>query len=379
MIIAVLKPLLLLIVFTSILYYFFSLYCAIRFFGRVPSDTDYLPSVTVLKPLNGVEEGIYENLLSHVKQDYPSYQIVFGVHHDDDPVIPVVERLIKEFPDCDMELVVSKDVVGPNMKVCNLNNMYVKAKNEIVIINDSDTRVGPDYLRRIANELKGPEVGGATCVYKLKNPPNFVSAIETFFVNCDFTPSAVVAHTLGMNFGFGATIAIKKGALEEIGGFSALADYIAEDYQMGERLTKAGYRLNVSNYLIDTILHEDGFWDQVSHLVRWTSTIRACRPKGYFLKTFTMGMSFSVFFLIISGFSVFSIAVFLLHWFARCFTAVVINAKCLKEKGGLGYLLFLPLLDLVIFAVWCWGLFEHKVTWRGHTFYIHKGGWVTRK
>ncbi|MEE9515212.1 MAG: hypothetical protein V3V54_04190, partial [Candidatus Brocadiales bacterium] len=105
MIIAILKPLLLLIVFTSILYYFFSLYCAIRFFGRMPSDTDYLPSVTVLKPLNGVEEGIYENLLSHVKQDYPAYQIVFGVHHDDDPVIPVVERLIKEFPDHDMELV----------------------------------------------------------------------------------------------------------------------------------------------------------------------------------------------------------------------------------------------------------------------------------
>ncbi len=379
MVIIVLKLLLASIVFISILYYLFSLLCTMRFFREKPSGGDYMPSVTVLKPLNGEEQGIYENLLSHANQDYPAYQIVFGVHHDDDPVIPVVKRLMSEFPEKDMELVVSKELIGPNMKVCNLSNMYEKVKNEVVIINDSDTRVGTDYLRRIVHELRDADVGGATCVYKVKNPPGFVSAIEPFFVNCDFIPSALVAHALGMNFGFGATIAVRKKVLDEIGGFPPLADYIAEDYQMGERLAKAGYRLNVSNYIIDTALHKCGFWDQVSHLVRWVSTIRACRPKGYFLRIFTMGAPFSVLLMMVSNFSEFSIALFLLYWFTRCFTILIINIKYLEEKSELFHLLFLPLLDLIIFAIWCWGLFERKVTWGGHTFRLHEGGWVTRE
>lgn len=379
MITSILELLLTSIVFASILYYILSLYCTMRFFRQRPSGGDYLPSVTVLKPLNGLEDGIYENLLSHLNQDYPSYQVVFGVHHDDDPVVPVVRRLVKEFPGKKIDLVISKEIIGSNMKVCNLNNMYSKAENEVIIINDSDTRVGPDYLRRIVSELKDPDVGGATCLYKVKNPLDLVSAVEPFFVNNDFLPAALVAHALGMSFGFGATIAMKKKALEKIGGFPPLADYIAEDYQMGQRLINAGYKLNVSNYVIVTALHKCGFWDQVSHLVRWVSTIRVCRPKGYFFRIFTMGSPFAIIFMLVSGFSSLSVGLFFLHWFVRCLTAIVINVKYLEERRDIGYLLLLPVLDLITFAIWCWGLFEHKVTWGGNTYRLHEGGLVTRE
>ncbi len=379
MIISIIKLLLASVVLISMLYYFFSLFCTMRFLRQKPSGGNYRPPVTVLKPLNGLEDGIYENLLSHLKQDYPSYQVIFGVNHDNDPVAPVVERLIKEFPEKDIEFVVSGEAIGPNLKVCNLNNMYAKARNEVIVINDSDTKVGPDYLRRIVSELKDPGVGGATCVYKVRNPFGLASAVETFFVNCDFLPSALVAHTLGMNFAFGATVAIKRKVLEEIDGFSPLADYIAEDYQMGQRMINAGYKLNMSNYVVLTEMQKCGFWEQILHLLRWVSTIRVCRPKGYFLRTFTMGTSFSILLLIVSSFSGFSVALFFSHLFARCLTALIINVKYLEEKSSLGHFVLLPLFDLVIFTVWCWGLFVNRVTWRGNTFDLHEGGWVTRK
>ncbi|MCP4365490.1 MAG: glycosyltransferase [Planctomycetes bacterium] len=367
------------VVITSMLYYFFSLFCTMHFFRKKLPGGDYLPPVTVLKPLNGLENGIYENLLSHLNQDYPSFQMVFGVHHDDDPVIPTVKRLMGEFPEKKIELVVSREVVGPNMKVCNLNNMYFRAENDVIVINDSDTRVGPDYLRRIVSELEDPDVGAATCVYKVRNSSGFGAAIGAFFVNCDFLPSALVAYALGMSFGFGVTIAIKRRALEEIDAFHSLADYIAEDYQMGQRLVSAGYKLRVSNYVVLTEMQKSGFWDQVWHLLRWVSTIRVCRPKGYFFRIFTMGMPFSVLLLIVSNFSGFAITVFFSHMFARYLTAIVIDVKYLEETGDRSLLFFLPMFDLVIFVVWCCGLFMNKVTWGGHTFLLHEGGSVTRQ
>lgn len=379
MVVFALKFLLVSIICTSILYYLFSLYCTVRFFGRSTSGGHYTPPVTVLKPLNGLEEGIHENLSSHLKQDYPDYQIIFGVNNEDDPVIPVVERLRREFPNRDIELVVSDRVIGSNLKVSNLDNMYQKAKYEVIIINDSDTRVSTNYLRRIVSELEDPGVGGVTCVYRVESSPGLISALGASFVNNDFVPSALVAHTLGMNFGYGATMAIKRKVLDKIGGFSSLADYIAEDYQMGQRLANEGYELRISDYVVLTSLQRHGFWDQVMHILRWVSTIRTCRPVGYFLRIFTMGMPFTILFLIVSSFSALSVALFLSHWFIRSLTAFIIGRKYLGEKRSLGHYLFLPVLDLIIFVIWCWGLFVQRVIWRGNTFRLQEGGRVTRE
>lgn len=374
MIVSFLKPLTALIVMTSSLYYILSLLCTISFFRKRPDLGDYLPPVTVLKPLNGTESGIYENLLSHVTQDYPRYQIIFGVNNLEDPVIPVVKRLQGEFPEKDIQLVTSGKIIGYNLKVCNLNNMYEQTKYDVVVMNDSDTRVEPDYLKRVVSPLKDPKVGATTCLYKANGAFSFPSTLESLFTNIDYMPSALVARMLGFNFCFGSTIAIRKKVLEEIGGFPSLADYLAEDYIIGERVIKAGYQVHLSDYVVPNILQNWGLVDYTKHILRWVSTIKSCRPKGYFFRIFTMGTPFSIIFLVISRFSHFALALFLFHLFTRYLTALVVRVRYLKEKEGLGYFCLLPIMDLIIFFIWCWGLFKNKITWRGNTFYLIRGG-----
>ncbi|MFN3466383.1 MAG: glycosyltransferase, partial [Candidatus Brocadiales bacterium] len=247
-----------LVVIASIFYYFLSLYCTRKFFRNGRKVSSFLPPVTVLKPLNGVENGLYENLRSHLQQDYPTYQVIFGVRNLNDPVVPIVERLRKEFMDKDIELVVSDKIIGSNLKISNLNNMYQRAKYGVIVVNDADTRVRPNYLKRVVAPFEDDHVGGTTCLYKTQDNSSFASAIEAFFINGDFLPSVLVANSLGMQFGLGATIALRRKVLDKIGGFAALADYLADDYEIGNRIIGAGYKLHLCDYLVDVVLQEAG-------------------------------------------------------------------------------------------------------------------------
>ncbi len=374
-----------LIVVASSFYYFLSLYCTHKFFrGRAVKKTGglssgseaygFLPPATVLKPLNGVEKGLYENLLSHLQQDYPTYQVIFGVRSASDPVVPIVERLKKEFPEKDIELVVSDKTIGSNLKISNLNNMYQRAKYGIIVINDADTRVKPDYLRRVVAPFEDNRVGGTTCLYRTWDNFSFASAIEAFFINGDFLPSVLVANSLGMNFGLGATIAIRRKVLEEIGGFRPLADYLADDYEIGNKITKAGYKLHLCDYLVDVVLQEAGLMEYLRHNVRWAKTIRSCRPLGYFLRIFTRGTPFSVAFLLITDFSFWGWVLFLLHLISRILTSTIIEVVYLNSTKTLYHILLLPVKDFVTFIVWCWGFVGNKVTWGKNTFYLLEGG-----
>ncbi|HHT9119804.1 MAG TPA: bacteriohopanetetrol glucosamine biosynthesis glycosyltransferase HpnI [Candidatus Hypogeohydataceae bacterium YC41] len=382
MIIFFLKSLLLLIVVASKFYYFLSLYCTHKFFRRGNKvsrrfallKTGFLPPVTVLKPLNGIEKGLYENLLSHLQQDYPAYQIIFGVRNPNDPAVPLVERLKKEFPEKDIDLVVSDKTIGSNLKISNLNNMYQRAKHEIIVINDADTRVKPDYLKRVVAPFEDNQVGGTTCLYKTHDNFSFASAIEAFFINGDFLPSVLVANAFGMNFGLGATIAVRRKVLEEIGGFPVLADYLADDYEIGNRIIKAGYKLRLCDYLVDVVLKEAGLMEYLRHNVRWAKTIRSCAPVGYFLRIFTRGMPFSLAFLIITDFSVWGWTLFLAHLFSRVLTSTIIEVAYLKDTKTISHLLLLPVKDFITFIVWCWGFIGNRVTWGKNTFYLLEGG-----
>lgn len=370
-----LKLIVALIVVSSILYCFFSLYCTWSFFRRRGHrNEEYEPPVTILKPLNGVENGLYENLLSHINQDYPRYQIIFGVNNTEDPVIPVVERLKMEFPGKDIQFVVSGKTIGSNLKVSNLNNMYEEARYDIILINDSDTWVEPDYLRRVVSPMKAPEVGGSTCLYRVKSTTSFGSAVEAFFINADFFPSALVAHRLGMNFGFGATIVIKRKVLEQIGGFSSLADYLADDYEIGNRVINAGYKLHLSDYIVDVTLQETSFLEYMRHNLRWAKTIKSCRPRGYFLRLFTRGTPFSIAFLVMTGFSTLGWGLFLCHLFARYTTSLIIESVYLRVRSSLVHFSLLPVKDLITFGIWCCGFTGNKITWGRNTFYLLEGG-----
>jgi ceramide glucosyltransferase len=382
MIISFLKFFLALVVVSSVFYYFLTLYCVHSFFRRAKRasarpdspSTGFLPPITVLKPLNGVERGLYENLLSHLQQDYPAYQVIFGVKSHNDPVLPIVERLRRELPDKDIELVVSDNIIGSNLKISNLNNMYQRAKYDVIVINDADTRVGQDYLRRVVTPFEDQRVGGVTCLYKAQDNSSFASAVEAFFINGDFLPSVLVADSFGMNFGLGATIAMRRKVLEEMGGFPVLADYLADDYEMGNRILKAGYKLHLSDYLVEVVLQEAGLKEYLRHNVRWAKTIRSCRPLGYFLRIFTRGTPFSIAFLVVTGFSVWGWALFLANLVSRVLTHYVVEAVYLKEPKTLLHLLLLPVKDFITFIVWCWGFVGNKITWGKNTFYLLEGG-----
>ncbi|HHT9155576.1 MAG TPA: bacteriohopanetetrol glucosamine biosynthesis glycosyltransferase HpnI [Candidatus Tripitaka sp. YC43] len=384
MLISFLKSFFALIVIASIFYYFLSLYCTRKFFrkGRNASSgfaspllrSGFLPPVTVLKPLNGIEKGLYENLLSHLQQDYPTCQVIFGVRNLDDPAVSVVERLKKELPEKDIELVVSDKIIGSNLKISNLNNMYQRAKYGVIVINDADTRVRPDYLKRVVAPFEDDQVGGTTCLYRTRDSFSFASAIEAFFINGDFLPSVLVANYLGMQFGLGATIAVRRKVLDEIGGFVALANYLADDYEIGNRIIMAGYKLHLCDYLVDVVLQEAGLREYLRHNVRWARTIRSCRPSGYFLRIFTRGTPFSIAFLIVTGFSTWGLTLFFVHLFSRVLTSTIIEVVYLKDTKTLSHLLLLPVKDFITFIVWCWGFAGNKVVWGKNTFYLLEGG-----
>lgn len=374
MILTFLKFFFALVVISSVFYYLLSLYCVRKFFRGGSKESSFLPPVTVLKPLNGIEKGLYENLLSHVQQDYPIYQVIFGVRNPNDPAVPVVERLKKEFPEKDIEVVISDKTIGANLKISNLNNMYQRAKYGLIVINDADTRVKPYYLKKVVAPFEDNQVGGTTCLYKTQDNFSFASAIETFFINGDFLPSVLVANFLGMNFGLGATIAVRRKVLEEIGGFPALADYLADDYEIGNRIIKAGYKLHLCYYLVEVILQEVGLIEYLRHNIRWTKTIRSCRPLGYFLRIFTRGTTFSIAFLIITGFSMWGWGLFLSHLLFRVLTSTIIEVGYLKDSMTLFHILLLPIKDLITFIVWCWGFVGNKITWGKNTYYLLEGG-----
>ena len=363
----------------SIFYYAFSLYCTLSFFNKKTDVNDsYLPPISILKPINGIENGIYENFISYCKQDYPAYQILFGVSNSNDPAIDIVKKIMNTFPQKDIELVICDNGIGANPKISNLNNIYKKAKYDIILTNDSDTRVSSDYLRRVVSPLHDQNIGLVTCVYRENITNNIISLIESISINHDFLPSIMVAQRVeNLSYSFGVTIATRRDILDNIGGFKELADYLAEDFHLGEKISEAGHKLCLSNYIVDVIPEERSFVNFFSHQLRWAKTIKACRPMGHFFSAFfKYGIASSLAYLLISTLSPFSIILFVTFLSVRIISASIISLKYTKDKKST--LLLLPINDIISFIIWCVSFSEKKVTWRGSKFKLKKGGKIEK-
>lgn len=365
----------------SISYYIFSLYCTWSFFNKETyTDHDYLPAVSILKPINGIGNGIYENFISFCKQDYPLYQIIFGIGDDKDPVIDIVKKIIKKFPQKDIELVICNSSTGTNPKISNLSNMYRRAKYDIIVTNDSDTRVSADYLKRIVSPLSNKSTGLVTCAYRAGTINNTTSIMESITINQDFFPSVMVAQKIeNLRYAFGVTIATKRDILEGIGGFKKLADYLAEDFHLGKEISEAGYKLCLSDYMVDIIPEKRNFFDFFTLHLRWAKTIRACRPIGYFFTSFCKyGIVCSLAYLLTSFFSTFAVTLFIAFLSVRIISATIISLKYTKDQKLILHLLFLPLNDILNFIIWCASYSGNKITWRGSKFLLKKGGRIER-
>ena len=365
----------------SIFYYIFSLYSTISFFNKkVGKVGNYQPPVSILKPINGIENGIHENFISYCNQDYPDYQIVFGVSDSNDPVINVVRDIMKKFPQRDIELVISNDKIGTNPKINNLNNMYIKAKHDILVTNDSDTKVSEDYLKKVVSPLGNKDIGLVTCVYRENIINHAASIMESISINQDFFTSVMVAQQVeDLSYAFGVTIATRRYVLDMIGGFKELTEYLAEDYHLGKKIFDAGYKLCLSDYIVDVVPAKRNIFDFLMLQLRWAKTIRVCRPTGYFFASFCKyGIIPSLAYLFISGFSPLGVILLIAFLSVRIISASIISLKYLKDQNLHLHILFLLLTDILNFIIWCASYSGNKITWRGGKFILKKGGLIVK-
>ena len=372
--------LLLILCLSAIWFYGYAIYAAIAFFGQ-PNfvNPDFHPPVTILKPICGLDSDAYDNLASFCQQDYPEYQIIFSVRDRQDPGVEVVEKIIYNYPDIDIRLVVSDRTIGTNPKVSNLANAEAEAKYPILLIADSDIRVRSDYLQQVIQPMRDPTVGVVTCMYR-SLPQRWMATMEALWISTEFHPNVLVARSLeGMKFAFGSTIAIQKAALDAIGGFPAIADYLADDFQLGNLPAQAGYKVVLSDYVVDHVIAAGSITDSIKRQTRWARGIRVSRPWGYLGLIFTHGTATSLLLLIATGGSILGWVVAGITWSARLLMAWVVAVRSLKDPVAKKCLWLVPLHDLMSFTLWCYSFFGNTIEWRGQRLRLTKGGKVEQR
>lgn len=358
----------------SIGYCLLATFAGIRFARRKEAARPAagLPRVSILKPLKGADPEMYEALRSHCVQEFPDYEMLCGITEENGPAVPVIERLIREFPEARIQLVLCDKRLGANGKVSSLVQLAAAAKAEFIVVNDSDIRVAPDYLRTVISELQQPNTGLVTCLYRGTPGRTLASRLESLGISTDFVPGVLTANLIenGMHFGLGSTLAFRKSDLQAIGGFEAILDYLADDYELGHRIAQHK-KILLSRSVVETHLPDYDFSGFISHQLRWARTIRASRAGGYagLLLTFTLPWAVAEVCLLrnLSGVILFAAAML-----ARMMMAFVNSSSVLQEKK-LVSLWLVPLRDFIGPAVWLAGLLGNKIIWREERFVLEKG------
>jgi ceramide glucosyltransferase len=329
--------------------------------------------VTVFKPLCGAEPALYDCLRSLCDQDYPRFQILFGVRDFDDPAVGVVRALQREFPAADLQLAIDPRQHGSNRKVSNLINMAPLARYDHLVIADSDVRVPRGYLTRVVAPLLDPGVGIVTCPYRGAPQPGLWSLLGSLFINDWFMPSVRVAALSGSSaFAFGATIAIRRSTLGAIGGFGAIAHQLADDYRLGELTRGMGLRTVLSEVIVETSVVEHNLGDLVRHELRWLRTIRTVRPLGYTLSFITFSVPLAFVGTLIADGSTPTLILFGITTLAR----MMLHRAGRLSGASPSALWAVFLNDGLAFCLWCWGFTTRRVHWRADRFRVARDGSV---
>src|SRR5713226_9632828 len=345
--------------------------------GARPTQTG-LP-VSILKPLKGTDPEMYESFRSHCLQDHPEYEIVFGVSDPADPALQLVERLKSEFPQRAVRSMICTKNLGANTKVSNLAQMLLEAKYECILVNDSDIRVQPDYLRRVTAPLGDPQVGLVTCLYRGLPGRTVGSRMEALGISTDFSAGVLAARQLegGIRFGLGSTLAFRRRDLDAIGGFEAFVDYLADDYEIGRRIAERGLEVRLSDVVVETFLPAYTLREFIDHQLRWARTVRDSRRWGYLGLVLTFGVPWALLALVLSlllGRDVLAAWLLLVGVSSlRVAVALLVGWSVLRDRQLLPLLPLLPLRDLVALLVWIASLAGHTVVWRGESFRLKDG------
>jgi ceramide glucosyltransferase len=361
----------------GIAYSLFALWCVVSFESRKSKLTGAgrTPPVSILKPLCGVDPQALESLRSHCRQDYPEFEIIFGVSDPNDGIVAVVHRVMSEFPRIPIKLIPCPESHGTNLKVSNLIQMLPQARFDIVLVNDSDIAVPGNYLKEVAAALSSPETGMVTCLYRGIAEKTTGSKLECLGIHSDFFPGVLCARYIerSMRFALGSTMALSRAALDAIGSFSSVADYLADDYQLGYRVAAAGFRVELADFVVDHHLPPYSFGAFFEHQLRWARAVRSSRPGGYAGMIFTFVIPWSLLNLALVPHTAAAWVLFASAVALRYAVTLSVQTKVLREAHPLRHLWLLPFRDLVAAAVWVWSYTARTVVWRGKRFELVKG------
>jgi ceramide glucosyltransferase len=332
--------------------------------GTAPGRPGYHPPVTVLKPLKGPGVELTDNLETFCRQDYPDYEIVFGVEDATDPAVAVVRSLERRFPERRITLSVGCEA-GANRKIASLVHMMRHARHDVLVLSDADIRVRPDYLRTLVAPLADPAVGLTTCLYRGRATLGFPSVIESLFINTDFLPMVMMAQWVQrFRYAYGASMAFRREALQQIGGFGALRDHLADDYLLGNRLAAADWRLLLLPYIVDTVLDARSLGDVWRHQLRWARTYRVCQPFNWFATIVIHTMLWGMLAVLATGGTAIGWTALAIALAARLGSLRLILAW-LGDAETPRRLWLVPVKDLVYSGVWAASWLGRDVVWSG--------------
>jgi ceramide glucosyltransferase len=358
-------------------YQVLALICLGRFLGRprpsLPPGPG--PGVTILKPVRGLESGARECLESFLRQDYQPFQVIFGVYDPRDPALPLLRALRDAFPHLDIEVLVCPESLGFNPKISTLRQMEPRARYGLLVIADSDVKVAPDFLRQAVAALLEPGAGLVSFAYRSGPAAALGARLEALTIATDFLPSVAAAHYLeGTRFALGAAMALTRPALQNIGGLAPLADFLADDYQLGFRVAQTGLEVKVLPQMVETRNPRLSFRDYLSHQLRWARTYRVCRPGGYLAYGLTHALVWSLACFLASGLAPAALGL------VAATLALRLSLACSAGRRGLGGNLplaslgLLPLKDCLAFGLWLASFLGRGVTWKDRRFRLTPAG-----
>jgi ceramide glucosyltransferase len=352
-----------------------SAFRAKRFFrSRHELTHDWTPPVSILKPVRGLDRTSYENFATFCRQDYPDYEVVFAAADERDPAIEVVRRLIESHPERSIRLLIGAPELGSSSKVNKLCRLTREARHDLLVISDSDIRVTPEYLKAVVAPFRDPRVGAVTCLYTGSSGGQLADDLEALGIATDFAAGVLAAWSLeGVRFMLGATMATTRQRLGEIGGFEALVDYLAEDFQLGHRIAALGYRVELAPYVVSSECAAGTMRSYFQHQLRWAITVRHSRPWGYGGLLLTQGLLWAVAAALTVRTPAVATAYFGAYLTLRVLMAWSVAKWALGDIRVLKKWWLLPVRDALAFAVWAAGLFVNRVHWRGRDFIVRHG------
>ena len=366
-------------------YYLLAIFAALRFFrggSSTPAGatSDFTPGVSILKPIRGLDRETYENYASFCHQDYPQFEILFCVTDASDPAVPVIERIIHDFPRRPIRLLTGSAQLGASDKVNKVVRMAREAKHEILIVSDSDVRVEPGFLRGVVKPFSDPKVGGVTCLYRGLAEQCFAATLEALGNSADFAPGVLVAW-LGshgsLDFMLGAVMATTKKHLAEIGGFESFADYFCDDYELGNRLAQLGYRVELSKFPVSIVYRSERLATAFRHQVRWNLSIRYSRPWGHFGLLLAQGLPWTMLAVALAPSWVIAGCYIAVYAILRSSAAWIVSIAGMRDQLVRRKFWMLPLRDAFAFIVWIASFFPQRIRWRGQQFRVRDKRLVT--